>query len=44
MEKQNQEKYKVTIKRENNQSTNTVQIKHNKQTGANIECNGKLES
>lgn len=43
MKKQNKEKYQVTIKRENNQFTNTVQTKQNKQTGANVECNGKLE-
>lgn len=43
MKKENQEKYKVNIMRENKQFTNTMQIKQNKQTGASVECNGKLE-
>lgn len=43
MKKQNKEKYKVTLKRENNQFTNIVQIKQKKQTGATVECNTKLE-
>lgn len=42
MMKENQEKCKVTIKRENSQFTNTVPIKQNKQAGANVERNGKL--
>lgn len=40
MKKQYKEKYKATLKRENNQFTNTVQ---NKQTGTTVECNRKLE-
>lgn len=43
MKKENQEKYKVTIMRENNQFTDTLQIKQNKQSGASVECNRKLE-